>query len=267
MSVGGALLAAGLIRPIRRRGFCPACRGWNSGTAPDTEHEVSRPSLTALAFLLLAAVAWALTVWQSRSTGGMAMGPGSLAAFAASWGMMMAAMMLPSALPLVYEFARRSEGRRSWLAATAVLAATYLSIWLAFGVAGYFVLDALPVSPAREGSVGAVALALAGLYALTPLQNASEARCRELCSLHGPLPFDMVRSAMVAGARYALSCLGCSGGLMVAMVIIGMANLGWMVMLAGMVLAYKLGPAPGVRRRRFLAAILVALAVVYRFTA
>jgi len=206
---------------------------------------------------------WALTIRLSQSTGAMAMRAGSLEAFAVGWAVMMAAMMLPSALPLVYEFARRSEGRRGWLAATAVLAATYLAIWLAFGVGGYFVLGAFPVSRANVGWTGGVALALAGLYALTPLQNASEARCRELCSLHGPLPFNLVRSATVAGARYAFSCLGCSGGLMVAMVIIGMSSLGWMVILAGMVLAYKLGPAPSVQRRRVLSAVLVALAVVY----
>jgi len=216
-----------------------------------------------LAFLVLAAVAWALTIWQSWSTDGMAMGLGSLEAFATGWVVMMAAMMLPSALPLVYEFARRSEGRRRWQAATGVLAATYLSIWLALGLACYVVLTAFPVSRANQGLVGGLALALAGLYALTPIKNASEARCRELCSLHGPLPFNLVRSAMVVGARYALSCVGCSAGLMVAMVIIGMSNLGWVVILAGLVLVYKLGPAPSMRRRWLLSAALVALAVVY----
>lgn len=128
-----ALSTARLIRPARRRGFCPACRGWDPGTADrsgDAESEISPPALTAVAFLALAAVAWAVTIWQSSSAGEMAMGPGSLESFAASWAVMMTAMMLPSALPLVYEFARRSEGRRRWRAATGVLAATYLSIWL-----------------------------------------------------------------------------------------------------------------------------------------
>jgi predicted metal-binding membrane protein len=214
-------------------------------------------------FLALAAVAWAVTIWQSGSAGEMAMGPGSLGSFATSWGVMMTAMMLPSALPLVHEFARRSEGRPRWRVATGVLGVTYLSIWLAFGLASYVVLSVFPIPEADQGVVGGVALATAGLYGLTPIKAASEARCRELCSLHGPLPFSLVRSALVAGARYGLSCLGCSAGLMVAMAVIGMSSLAWMVILAGAVLVYKLAPAPSVRRTWWLSATLIAMAVVY----
>jgi predicted metal-binding membrane protein len=266
MLLNQALSAARLIRPARRRGFCPACRGWDSGTADQPGRagsEISPPALIALAFLALAVVAWALTIWQLRSTGGMATDLGSLEAFAASWVVMMAAMMLPSVLPLVYEFARRSEGRRRWRAATGVLAATYLSIWLGFGLACYFVLNAFPIPPADQGAVGGVALAPAGVYGLTPIKAASEAKSRELCSLHGPLPFSLVRSALVAGARYGVSCVGCSAGLMGAMAIIRMSNLGWMVILASVVLVYKLAPAPSMRRKWLLSAALIAMAVAY----
>ena len=256
----------GLIRPIRRRGFCPACRKWNTGVEDQSargKSELSPPALTALAFLSVAAAAWAWTIWSSHASNEMAMGAGPLPTFATGWVVMMAAMMLPSALPLVYEFARRSERRPHWQAATAVLGATYLSAWLAFGVLCYFVLTLVPVNLANERWGGALALALAGLYALTPIKTASEARCRELCSLHGPLPFNLVRSGLVIGARYALSCLGCSAGLMVAMLIIGMSNLAWTVVVAGFVLVYKLGPAPTLRRNWVLSALLVGLAVLY----
>lgn len=266
MLLNQALSTARLIRPARWRGFCPACRGWDPGTADRSggaESEISSPALIAMAFLALAAVAWAVTIWQSSSAGEMAMGPGSVGSFATSWGVMMTAMMLPSALPLVHEFARRSEGRRRWRAATGVLAVTYLSIWLGFGLVCFVVLSAFRVPQADRRLVGGVALALAGLYGLTPIKAASEARCRELCSLHGPLPFSLVRSALVAGARYGLSCVGCSAGLMVAMAVIGMSSLGWMVILAGVVLVYKLAPAPRVRRTWLLSAALIAMAVVY----
>lgn len=193
----------------------------------------------------------------------MDMGMGSLGSFAAGWTVMMAAMMLPTTAPLVFEFARRSEGRRGWRVAMAVLAATYLGVWLAFGLVCYVVMKALPIPEARQGVVGAAALALAGLYGLTAIKASSEARCRELCSLHGRLPFSLVRSAMAAGARYGLSCLGCSAGLMVAMAIIGMSNLGWMVILAAVVLLYKLAPASSVRRTWLLSGALVAMAFPY----
>jgi predicted metal-binding membrane protein len=263
VTVGQALSAVGLIRPTRRRGFCPACRLWGPNDRAGRA-EISAPAVIALVFLALAAIAWALTIWRSGNAGmGMDMGMGSLGSFAAGWTLMMAAMMLPTALPLVFEFARRSEGRRLWRAATGVLAMTYLSIWLVFGLACYAALRMFPIPEADQGAAGGIALALAGLYGLTPRKASSEARCRELCSLHGPLPFSVVRSGMVAGARYGLSCVECSAGLMVAMAIIGMSNLGWMVILAAGVLLYKLAPAPSVRRTWLLSGALVAIAIAY----
>jgi predicted metal-binding membrane protein len=144
-----------------------------------------------------------------------------------------------------------------------VLGATYLSIWLAFGIACYLVRAVVPASWSDQRLVGAAALALAALYGVTPIKRASEARCRELCALHGPLPFNLMRSAMVVGVRYGLSCVGCSAALMVAMVVIGMANLGWIVVMSAVVLVYKLAPAPSTRRTLLLSTALVALGVIY----
>ena len=269
-SLRQALSAAGLIRTTRRRGFCPACRRGDLATtdrARGTDSEIALPALAGLAFLVVAAVAWGLMIKQSRSAGPMAMGPGSVESFAAGWVVMMAAMMLPSAIPLVIEFARVSERRSGWQAATAALGATYLSIWLAFGVACYFVRSAFPMDLPNQGLVGGLILVLAGLYGLTPIKRASEARCRELCALHGPLPFNLMRSATVVGVKYGWSCVGCSAALMVAIVVIGMSNLGWMIILSVMVLVYKLPPAPSVRRTLLLSAALGAMGVIYALTA
>jgi predicted metal-binding membrane protein len=219
--------------------------------------------VTALVFLVVAAVAWWVTIEQSRSMSGMAMDPGTPGSFAVSWVVMMAAVMLPTALPLVFEFARSAEGKRGWQAATGLLGLTYLSVWLAFGLICYVVRSALPMSLPNQGLIGFVALALAGLYALTPIKRASEARCRELCALHGSLPFNPMRSAVVVGVKYALSCVGCSAALMVAMVIIGMSDLTWILILSGVVLVYKLAPAASTRRTLLLSAALGALGVVY----
>src|SRR5688572_16076505 len=114
MSLTQALSAVGLIRTTRQRGFCPACRLWATPTGErrDAAVELAPPALTVLTFLVVAAIAWWLTIAQSRSMGGMATDPGRLGSFTASWVVMMAATMLPSALPLMFEFARSSEGRR-----------------------------------------------------------------------------------------------------------------------------------------------------------
>ncbi len=264
MSLAQKLSAVGLIRVSRRRGFCPACHLFQTGDAPQ---EIAAPALIALAFVVVAALAWAWTIAQSRSMDDMTMGLGSIGPFVAGWGVMMAAMMLPSATPLVFEFARNAEGRRGWVAATALLGVTYLGLWLAFGVASYALYNAVGMPWPNQRLIGGAALVIAGLYALTPVKRASEARCRELCALHGPLPFNLMRSAVVVGARYGLSCLGCSAGLMLAMVLIGMSSLVWMTVLAAVVLVYKLAPAPTPRWMLALSVLMVALGVLYAVSA
>ena len=268
MTLEHTLEAVGVIRPTRRRGFCPACRLLVRDPSGEVHGvELAPPALTALAFLVVAAVAWAVMLEQVRAAGAMTMGLSSLASFSAGWSVMMAAMMLPSALPLVFGFARIAEGRRRWQAATAVLGVTYLSMWLTFGLMCYLVASALPMSWRDQGLLGGLALVLAGVYGLTPIKRANEARCRELCALHGPLPFDLMRSAVAVGARYGLSCIGCSAALMIALVVIGMSNLTWIVIVSGLVLVSKLAPAPGPRRTVLLSAALAVLGVAYGLTA
>ena len=262
LTLTGVLAAGGLIRPVRSRGFCPACKGWYSGAGDPTlsaRREVDPAALTALVVLVVAALAWILTIAQSGSTlapdrsslagssagmaaMGLVMGWGSLQSFTTTWLVMMAAMMLPTALPLVYEFAHNADERRGWQVATAALGAAYLSVWLAFGLICYAVYRALNMPWPDQRLIGGLALVLAALYAITPLKRASDARCRELCALHDPLPFNLLRSALVAGVRYGLSCMGCTAGLMVAAVFIGMTSLGWMVIISGLILVYKLAP-------------------------
>jgi predicted metal-binding membrane protein len=262
---GGRLVAAiGLIRERRPGGFCPACRVLMK--AVDARPELAKPMVAAMLILAVSAVAWAAMVHHSREMAGMdgmEMGLGALAPFAATWVVMMAAMMLPSALPVVLEFARTSEGRRGWPIATAVLAVTYLGVWLMFGGVCYVLYTAAGMPWANQTVVAGTALGFAGVYSVTPIKRASQAYCRELCALHGPLPFNLMRSAVVAGVRYGVSCLGCSAALMVAMVLIGMQRLWWAVLLAIVVLVYKLAPPLYMRGELVLAAALVALGAAY----
>jgi predicted metal-binding membrane protein len=269
MDGGGLLAAIGLVRQARPGGFCPACRVLMK--ARDASRELSKPMVTAVVVLAVAGVAWAAMVHHSRAMAdmemgampGMEMGGDTVASFAVTWVVMMAAMMLPSAVPVVLEFARSAERRRGWPVATGVLALTYLGVWLIFGVVCYtaYVVAGMPWP--NQALVAALALALAGVYSLTPIKRASQARCRELCALHGPLPFNLIRSAAVAGVRYGLSCLGCSAGLMVAMVLIGMSSLWWAVILGIVVLVYKLAPPLQLRYEVALSLGLVALGVAY----
>jgi len=235
--------------------------------ARDARPELAKPMVAALVVLAVAGLAWAAMARHSHAMAGMDMGLGPLESFAVTWVVMMAAMMLPSAIPVVLEFARTAEGRRGWPVATGVLAATYLGVWLIFGVVCYVVYTAAGMPWPNQAVVAGLALAVAGVYSVSPIKRASQARCRELCALHGPLPFNLMRSAAVAGARYGLSCLGCSAALMVAMVLIGMSNLWWAVILGLVVLNYKLAPPLRTRNELVLSLALAALGVVYVTTA
>ena len=258
------LTTIGLIRQARPGGFCPACRVLMK--ARDAGQELARPLVAALVVLAVAGVAWAAMVHHSRSMAamdGMDMGLGPIESFAAMWVVMMAAMMLPSAIPVVLEFARAAERRRRWPVATGVLAVTYLGVWLLFGVVCYAIYTALGMPWPTQPVVVGLALALAGVYSISPIKRASQARCRELCALHGPLPFNLMRSAVVAGVRYGLSCLGCSAALMVAMVLLGMSSLWWAVILSIVILIYKLAPPLRMRDELILSLALAALGVAY----
>src|SRR5229473_8629754 len=262
MADGRLLATIGLVRQARPAGFCPACRVLLK--ALDAREELAKPVVAALVVLAVAGLAWAAMVHHSRSMAdmdGMDMGLGPMESFAATWVVMMAAMMLPSAIPVVLGFARTAERRRGWQVATGVLALTYLGVWLLFGLVCYAIYSVLGMPRPNQATV--VGLALAGVYSFSPIKRASQARCRELCALHGPLPFNLMRSAAVAGVRYGLSCLGCSAALMVAMVLLGMSSLWWAVILSIVVLVYKFGPPLRMRYELVLPAALVALGVAY----
>jgi predicted metal-binding membrane protein len=255
------LSTIGLIRHAKPGGFCPACRVLMR--ARDARQELAKPMVAALVVLAVAGIGWAAMAHHSHAMAGMDMGLGPIESFAVTWVVMMAAMMLPSAIPVVLEFARTAEGRRGWPVATGVLAVTYLGVWLVFGVTCYAIYTAARMPWPNQAMAAGLALALAGAYSLSPIKRASQARCRELCALHGPLPFNLMRSAAVAGARYGLSCLGCSAALMVAMVLIGMSSLWWGVILGMVVLIYKLAPPLQMRDELILSLALVALGVAY----
>jgi predicted metal-binding membrane protein len=102
---------------------------------------------------------------------------------------MMAAMMLPSAAPMVavhaaVERRRRDLERSSW-GGSAAFVGGYLVVWTAFGVVAYAIvglvgsLDVDPLSWSRgERYVAVGVIAVAAVYQLTPLKDACLAKCR-----------------------------------------------------------------------------------------
>lgn len=173
-----------------------------------------------LSVLALSAVAWAAVVLGVEG--------GGVAGFVFAWTLMMVAMMLPSASPLVLLYRRASTP-----SATAALVAGYLFVWGAVGLAAWALhLVAMDV-PA------ALVFLAAGVYQLTPIKSACLRRCRT------PADFLVERwrpSAFVLGMDHGAWCLGCCWALMVVLVVAGMMGLAWVVALAALVAVEKLAP-------------------------
>ena len=212
-------------------------------------------SRATAAVLGLAAVgAWAGLL----ALGDMEMGGGGLGealAFEGAWLLMMTAMMLPSVAPFVLLLRRTARQRPGEAAGLAV--AGYLSVWSATGglaLAANALLDPTP-------TVIAAILIAAGAYQLTPLKAWCLTRCRS------PLGFLMQHwrngrrsDPLRLGARHGVHCVGCCWALMLVLVgAVGM-GVGWVALVAAVVLVEKVVPG-GERLMRPLGVALVAVGV------
>jgi predicted metal-binding membrane protein len=221
-------------------------------------------SRAALAASLLGAalVAWVVTVQRMR---GMDAGPGTdlgtLGWYLGIWVTMMAAMMLPSAAPTVLLFARTRGDVQTW-----AFVAGYLLAWTGYGLAAYAVYRAIRAqAPAllawdeHGPGVAGGALALAGLYQLTPLKSACLRHCRS------PLHFLLrgrpgMLGALRMGIEHGGVCVGCCIGLMLALFALGVMSLLWMAVVAAVILIEKALPG-GQSFARLLAVVLIALGI------
>jgi predicted metal-binding membrane protein len=170
------------------------------------------------------------------------------AGFLGAWVVMMAAMMLPSAAPLVLLY--RAAGAGGHAANTVPLVAGYLLAWAGFGAVVYaaqqalgaVVLSSSTLGDARPYAVAGI-LAIAGVYQFTPLKKACLRQCRS------PLDFLMHRwrgagalDAFRLGVEHGAYCVGCCWGLMAVLVIAGAMSLLWVVLIALIVFIEKLMP-------------------------
>ena len=174
----------------------------------------------------------------------------ALAVTFAMWVAMVFAMMLPTAIPMLATYSRIARdtahiGRRR--PSRRVLAAGYVSVWIAFALVatlGQTVLVWLgtlspamtPMAPALAGTT----LMAAGLYQFTPAKYACLTRCRAPYSvLHArwrATGYGMFR----LGVEEGLFCLGCCWALMLVMFAVGVMNVVWMAVFAALMVAEKM---------------------------
>ena len=113
----------------------------------------------------------------------------------------------------------------------------------------------------RAGPVVAgAAIALAGVYQLTPLKRACLRHCRTPLSFVMHRWHDGPRGAVRMGIEHGAWCVGCCWALMVVLFAVGVMSITWMVVVAAIVFAEKVLPV-GERVATALAVVLVAFGV------
>lgn len=170
------------------------------------------------------------------------------------WGVMMVAMMLPGATPMIMTYLKihqRRTASHKAIAPTWVFLAGYLAVWTAFGAAAALVQWALHhnvLLSSAMGNVGPLAgaalLMLAGIFQFSHLKQACLGKCQS------PVGFlltewrEGLSGAFIMGIRHGAFCAGCCWALMLLMFVGGVMSLAWMSGLAVYFLAEKLMPRP-----------------------
>jgi predicted metal-binding membrane protein len=170
-------------------------------------------------------------------------------AFLLSWQVMIAAMMLPSSLPLVRLFAAASSRAPARARAMAAFLGAYALVWSAFGLLA-FALDAglhaaVEASPwlhRHEWAIGGSVLALAGAFQFTSLKDACLDKCRHPAQFLTRYYRRGTAGAFELGARHSAFCVGCCWALMLVMFAAGMASLLWMAALTALMIHEKTRP-------------------------
>ena len=166
--------------------------------------------------------------------------------FVVAWAIMMAAMMLPSAMPMIGLYAAMQRDAPSATARTAAVGAftaVYVTLWAITGVPIYFASVALmAVTTSTLAYTIAGVLIAAGVFQLSPLKQVCLRHCRS------PLGFLLGhwrsgwRGGVIMGCAHALYCLGCCWALMVVLVVAGAMGLPWVLLIACVVAAEKMLP-------------------------
>lgn len=259
--------------------------GGRSALATPVRSLLSRDSLIVAAALGAAAIlAWA---WLLRSpmagasdmsAMAMAVEPLSAAylfpAFA-MWAIMMVAMMIPSAAPMILLHARIDKAPTQRLRSlhSLLFALAYVLVWTGYSAAAA-VAQALLVAAgavsAMALTIGSEAVAAAVLLAAAAYElTAAKRLCLDKCQ--SPMLFILHRwkpgaaGAFRLGASHGLYCLGCCWVLMLLLFVGGVMNLAWVALLGIVVLGEKLAP-PHWHAERYVAGALAIAAAVLLFS-
>jgi predicted metal-binding membrane protein len=168
------------------------------------------------------------------------------------WAIMMVAMMMPSATPMLSMYERVASTRENPRAHQVwVFAAGYVAVWTGFSLVATALQFALQESAIISEDLRAtpiaagIILVVAGIYQLTPVKNICLTRCRT------PVGFLMLNwrdgsaGAFSMGLKHGALCMGCCWMLMALLFVAGVMNLAWVAAISALVLIEKAAPRGG----------------------
>jgi len=165
------------------------------------------------------------------------------------WAVMMVAMMLPSAAPMILLVLNvyRRRGDEQARAASVMFVSGYVLAWTTFSAAAAGLQVLLhrtavlaPDMRFKSAAVSGVVLILAGVYQWLPIKNLCLTHCQS------PLRFltehwrEGAGGGLTIGLDHGLFCVGCCWLLMALLFVLGVMNLFWVAVLAAFVLLEKL---------------------------
>lgn len=170
---------------------------------------------------------------------GSSLAPVAIAVFV-MWFAMSAAMMLPTAAPMIRTYAEIADtaaARGEPVAHPAILTAGYMCVWALAAIV--FTLVQLSISQVSgttaTGPVGGVIagciLLCAGLYQFTSLKEACLTKCRNPFTTLFARWQSSTRGVFRLGLEQGVWCLGCCWALMLIMLAVGSMNVVWMAAL------------------------------------
>jgi predicted metal-binding membrane protein len=178
-----------------------------------------------------------------------AWGPGEWFGLFVMWAVMMVAMMLPSAAPvmmLVLGVYRRRGDAQARTAAAAFVGG-YALVWSGFSLlasAGQLALHRAallaPDMRLRSAVLSGVLLVCAGIYQLLPLKQACLTHCQSPLGFLSQHWREGTTGGLMLGVHHGAFCVGCCWLLMTLLFVLGVMNLAWVAALAAFVLIEKL---------------------------
>ena len=226
------------------------------------------------------AIAWGYTIYLAQTNAAMGMSMGLAAGnvrpwtgvdfslMYLMWAVMMVAMMVPSAAPMILLFATVNRRRREQsgpFVSTGVFLSGYLVVWTGFALVATLgnwglhqasLLTSM-MGGTSSGYLGGALLLTAGIFQWSQLKYVCLTHCRS------PLSFlmsdwkDGTGGAFKMGLKHGRYCLGCCWILMALLFVLGVMNLVWIAALAAFVLAEKVIPA-GTKISKITGGLLVA---------